>query len=89
MGSDSGLETQHANNKVLRFEPAAASGCVGFNPFEEIRIGTEYEVGDAQNLATLIVDPDGKGLQDHWQVHRSNIDRRMHHSLALQSKTKG
>jgi Type IV secretory system Conjugative DNA transfer len=46
----------------------AASGCVGFNPLEEIRIGTEYEVGDAQNLATLIVDPDGKGLQDHWQV---------------------
>ena len=62
-----GWRKQHAQNKVLRFEPAAASGCVGFNPLEEIRIGTEYEVGDAQNLATLIVDPDGKGLNDHWQ----------------------
>jgi type IV secretion system protein VirD4 len=24
-------------------------------------------VGDVQNLATLIVDPDGKGLESHWQ----------------------
>jgi type IV secretion system protein VirD4 len=36
---------------------------------EELRIGTEHEVGDAQNLALLIVDPDGKGLRadNHWQ----------------------
>jgi type IV secretion system protein VirD4 len=27
----------------------------------------KYETGDVQNLATLIVDPDGKGLTDHWQ----------------------
>ena len=35
----------------------------------ELRIGTEHEVGDVQNLALLIVDPDGKGLQsdNHWQ----------------------
>ena len=26
-----------------------------------------YEVGDVQNLATLLVDPDGKGLETHWQ----------------------
>jgi type IV secretory pathway TraG/TraD family ATPase VirD4 len=58
---------EYANNKILRFEPAAGSGCVGFNPLEEIRLGTEHEVADAQNLALLIVDPDGKGLQDHWQ----------------------
>ncbi len=25
------------------------------------------EVADVQNLTTLIVDPDGKGLQTHWQ----------------------
>src|SRR6266850_1796498 len=29
----------------------------------ELRIGTEHEVGDVQNLALLIVDPDGKGLR--------------------------
>ncbi len=54
-------------HKVLRFDPASPTGCIGFNPLEEIRLGTEYEVGDVQNLATLLVDPDGKGLTDHWQ----------------------
>ncbi|ATH80275.1 type IV secretory system conjugative DNA transfer family protein [Pseudomonas sp. KHPS1] len=62
-----GWRQKHAGNRVLRFEPATAQGCVGWNPLEEIRLGTEYEVGDVQNLATLIVDPDGKGLNDHWQ----------------------
>ncbi|EDD8358800.1 TraM recognition domain-containing protein [Salmonella enterica subsp. enterica serovar Enteritidis] len=62
-----GWRQKHARNKVLRFEPAAASGCACWNPLDEIRVGTEYEVGDVQNLATLIVDPDGKGLESHWQ----------------------
>jgi hypothetical protein len=34
---------------------------------DEIRMGTEYETADVQNIATLIVDPDGKGLETHWQ----------------------
>lgn len=62
-----GWRQKYAGNKVIRFEPATLSGSARWNPLDEIRIGTEYEVGDAQNLATLIVDPDGKGLQDHWQ----------------------
>ena len=63
----SGWRQKHAQNKVLRFEPAAIDGSVCWNPLDEIRIESEYEIGDAQNLATLIVDPDGKGLNDHWQ----------------------
>ena len=63
----SGWRQKHASNKVLRFEPASLSGSVCWNPLDEIRLGTEYEVGDVQNLATLIVDPDGKGLDSHWQ----------------------
>jgi len=62
-----GWRQQHARNKVLRFEPASTFGSIGFNPFEEIRLSTEHEVGDVQNLAMLIVDPDGRGLNDHWQ----------------------
>lgn len=54
------------NNKVIRFEPAVM-GSARWNPLDEIRFGESEEVGDAQNLATLIVDPDGKGLNDHWQ----------------------
>lgn len=62
-----GWRQKHAENKVLRFEPATLSGSVCWNPLDEIRLGTEYEVGDVQNLATLLVDPDGKGLESHWQ----------------------
>ena len=53
-------------NKVIRFEPAASNGSACWNPLDEIRIGTDYEVGDTQNIATMIVDPDGKGLKSHW-----------------------
>lgn len=63
----SGWRQKHASNKVLRFEPATLNGSVRWNPLDEIRLGTEFEVGDVQNLATLIVDPDGKGLESHWQ----------------------
>lgn len=62
-----GWRKEHANNKVLRFEPASRDGGVCWNPLDEMRLGTEDEVGDVQNLATLIVDPDGKGLDSHWQ----------------------
>lgn len=58
---------KHANNKVIRFEPATLKGSARWNPLDEIRVGTESEVGDVQNLATLVVDPDGKGLETHWQ----------------------
>lgn len=62
-----GWRQQHAGNKVIRFEPAAPGAGLSWNPLDEIRLGTGYEVGDVQNLATLIVDPDGKGLDSHWQ----------------------
>ncbi|MCC8995638.1 MAG: type IV secretory system conjugative DNA transfer family protein [Nitrosomonas sp.] len=62
----SGWRKHYARNKAIRFEPTASdSAC--WNPLDEIRLGTNQEVGDVQNLATLIVDPDGRGLVDHWQ----------------------
>ncbi len=62
----SGWRQAHAGNTVLRFEPAIPDGAIRWNPLDELRIGTSYEVGDVQNLAMLVVDPDGKGLQSHW-----------------------
>jgi type IV secretion system protein VirD4 len=35
---------------------------VRWNPLDEIRIGTEFETADIQNIASLIADPDGKGI---------------------------
>ncbi|MEP6604607.1 MAG: type IV secretory system conjugative DNA transfer family protein [Nitrosospira sp.] len=69
----SGWRQRHANNKVLRFEPAALHGSAHWNPLDEIRVGTENEVGDVQNLSTLIVDPDGKGLETHWQKSAQSL----------------
>lgn len=62
-----GWRSKQAKNKVLLFEPAAKNGSIGWNPMEEIRLEPAYEISDAQNLATMIVDPDGRGLKDHWQ----------------------
>lgn len=62
----SGWRKQYAHNKVLRFEPASMESA-HWNPLDEIEIGSATEVADVQNLATLIVDPDGQGLNSHWQ----------------------
>jgi type IV secretion system protein VirD4 len=62
----SGWRAAEAGNIVLRFDPSAPSGSIGFNPLAEIRLGTIHEVGDVQNLVTILVDPEGKGLVDHW-----------------------
>ncbi len=52
---------------VLAFDPTDTQGRgVGYNPLEEVRIGTEYEIADAQNIVQQIIDPDGKGLESHW-----------------------
>jgi len=53
--------------RCLKFAPTLADGTsCKFNPLDEIRVGTDKEVADTQNIATMIVDPDGKGLNDHW-----------------------
>ena len=63
-----GWRREEAHNRVLKFEPSAMDGSsVRFNPLEEVRLRTDREVADVQNIMTMIVDPDGKGLKDHWQ----------------------
>ena len=62
-----GWRKEHAGNKVIRFDPASPKGSACWNPLDEIRMHDGFEVGDVQNLATLMVDPDGRGLNDHWQ----------------------
>ncbi|WP_235971617.1 type IV secretory system conjugative DNA transfer family protein [Azohydromonas caseinilytica] len=62
-----GWRKLHARNKVLKFEPAAPDS-THWNALDEVRVGTEYEVGDVQSIALMVVDSDGKGLQgDHWR----------------------
>jgi len=53
--------------RVLRFDPSNLKNKVRYNPLAEVRIGTDHEIADCQNIAAMIIDPDGKGLQDFWK----------------------
>ena len=64
-----GFRHNNLKQKTIRFEPASATSA-RWNPISEVRYGTSHAVGDAQNLANMIVDPDGKGLEGadaHWK----------------------
>ncbi|MBU2853467.1 type IV secretory system conjugative DNA transfer family protein [Acidithiobacillus ferriphilus] len=58
--------------RVFRFSPAepySNGNNARFNPLDEIRLRTPYEVSDVQNIALMLVDSDGKGLGgDHWRT---------------------
>jgi type IV secretion system protein VirD4 len=62
-----GWRASGADNVVIRWEPGVAEGSAGFNFLEEVRLGTPNEVADAQNIAQMLCDPEGRGLADHWQ----------------------
>lgn len=64
----SGWRQKEAGNIVLRFDPAEEFGSCAWNPLDEIRFGTRHQIGDAQNIALMIIDTDGKGLFDHWRT---------------------
>ena len=55
-----------AGQRILKFDPISASGSARFNPLAEVRLGDDRAIADAQNVAAMIIDPDGKGLQDFW-----------------------
>ncbi|WP_341702094.1 type IV secretory system conjugative DNA transfer family protein [Ferrovibrio sp.] len=52
--------------RVIRFDPSAREGSARYNPLAEVRLGTDYQVADCQNIANMIIDPEGKGLNDFW-----------------------
>ena len=54
-------------HKVLRFEPSASTGSARFNPLAEVRVDTEQDIADCQNIAAMIIDPDGHGMKDYWR----------------------
>jgi len=85
----SGWRQAHAGNVVMKFDPAAGSGSAKFNPLDEVRINSEHEAGDVQNLVTIIVDPDGKGMTDHWSktAHAFLTGVVLH--LAYQARARG
>ncbi|MDR3631433.1 MAG: type IV secretory system conjugative DNA transfer family protein [Desulfocapsaceae bacterium] len=54
-------------HKTLRFDPSDHLGrSASFNPLEEIRLDGERAIADIQQIANMVLDPDGKGLTDYW-----------------------
>jgi type IV secretion system protein VirD4 len=66
----SGWRRTEAHNDILKFDPLDTTGTAArYNPLNEIRLETEYEHADIENMALLLADPDGtasKGSQKHW-----------------------
>ena len=60
-----GYRQKALNNIVLKFDPTSQDGGVKYNPLAEIR-SDKNEVRDAQNIADILVDPQGTGQLDHW-----------------------
>lgn len=51
----------------LKFAPASAeSDGARYNPLAEVRLPTPNEIRDVRNIVQMIIDPDAKGLPDHW-----------------------
>ena len=66
-GITAGYRRAKLRNMVMKFDPTCADGSsVRYNPLAEIRIGSLQEVKDTQNIADILVDPQGTGQQDHW-----------------------
>ncbi len=63
-----GWRSQGGGNTVIRWEPGAMHGSAGFNFLDEVRLGTPHEVSDVQNIALMLCDPNGEGIEakDHW-----------------------
>ena len=58
---------QSCGHLVMKFDPSDASGLSAcFNPLEEIRLDSIHAIPDAQNLISMLLDPQGKGLNDYW-----------------------
>ena len=60
---------QYANQRCLKLD-FANEDSAAFNPLDTVRIGTARQIGDIQNIVTLLVDPEGQGMEGqggHWK----------------------
>ena len=74
----SGWRKTGLNNLVMKFDPTCGDGTsVRFNPLLEVRIGTDNEVRDAQNIAEILVNPNGTpefhSSDFHWRQSAKSL----------------
>ena len=57
-------------HRVCRFDPTnpEPSETIRFNPLAEVRITSRRDIADCQNIANMVIDPDGKGIAgNYWR----------------------
>lgn len=54
-------------HKVIRFDPKDVTLTARFNPLQTIRLDQDEAVQDAQAVATILLDPQGKGLTEYFE----------------------
>ena len=52
-------------------------------------ISRKQAIQDAQSIASILVDPDGKGLKDYWDQGKFLLSGRGHTSLSAADETQG
>lgn len=63
-----GWRQQALGSTCLKFDPTAAPGSAArYNPLLEVR-PWPHDVRDAQLIADMVVDADGLGTRDHWDL---------------------
>ena len=66
----SGWRATELGSRILKFDPSSNDGSTcRYNPLDQVRLRTEFEVRDVQNIVQMLVDPDGRGGQgeeSHW-----------------------
>ncbi|MCA9408678.1 MAG: type IV secretory system conjugative DNA transfer family protein, partial [Candidatus Omnitrophica bacterium] len=68
-----GWRKEELGSETLKLDFTSNDGSSAkFNPLWEVRIGI-HEVRDVQNIAGMVVNPDGKGLHDHWVKSAYNL----------------
>jgi type IV secretion system protein VirD4 len=68
-----GWRSAELGSRCLKFDPTCCDGSgARYNPLLEVRRGPE-EVRDAQNIADMLVDPDGHGVKDHWDITAQEV----------------
>ena len=68
-----GWRSAELGSRCLKFDPTCRDGSgARYNPVLEVRRGPE-EVRDAQNIADMLVDPDGHGVKDHWDITAQEV----------------
>lgn len=71
--STAGWRGTEGGNRVLRWEPGSTENTISFNFLDEVRLGTDYEFADIANIMEAVADPDGLGLEGHWDPSAASL----------------